>query len=233
MNRDTTGHQVWLGSGPNGRYTERALDSMLSSLANRKEAPNLTVRVATPRPQRDSAHRVESELWRLVLTDKLTGLCNQQGFIALAEHHWRITRRQCKEMAFIGIELHGPDASRDRTRGELDLAVMSAGRILSRCFRRSDVVCHWEGLQFRVLLVGEDGLDEPMLSERIDYQSRNSSRPAGYPLLFRGRLTRINPRSCDTPADLWSLLEQELAQPGQMLSGRHVTQHASAMQDTQ
>jgi diguanylate cyclase (GGDEF)-like protein len=166
-----------------------------------------------PYSSHPSPYRHNSELWRLVLTDKLTGLCNQHGFIALADQQWRVAWREGREMVFAGLELENlQEIIENQPRGESDLAVMGAGRILMKCFRRSDVVCRWSGGEFRVLAANAEGLDEAMLRSRIQHQVKNAGAPAGYALAFKGRVTRLNPQMGNSFAEILTLLDQDLAE---------------------
>jgi len=175
---------------------------------NRQSEGNVIAPVHASRP---IAHRLDSELWRLVLTDKLTGLSNQHGFIAVAEHEWRSSRRAEREMVFVCLELAGLDASCDGSRsGKADLALITAARILAKTFRRSDVLCRWGADEFRVLAVDGEGLDEMMLRTRIQCQvAIAGAHTAEYPLVFNGRLARIHPLAADTFAGILARVDQE------------------------
>jgi len=81
--------------------------TVVSSHSGSSGATPLGEGIAVPHSSSDLANRSTSELWRLVLIDKLTGLCNQHGFIALAEQQWKISRRLGREMVFVGLEVAG------------------------------------------------------------------------------------------------------------------------------
>jgi diguanylate cyclase (GGDEF)-like protein len=215
MNRNTANLQTSQTIGQNGA-TSRELCSgtVVSSIPSSGHTRILGDRSATSYSSRPAAHRLDSELWRLVLTDKLTGLCNQHGFIALAEQQWRVSRRADQEMVFVGLELKGLQEMRNSSpRGEADLALIAAGRILMKTFRRSDVVGRWDGDEFRVLAVNGEGLDESMLRARIQYQVGNAgASAAGHPLIFKGRMVRINPQIADSFADILARIDQDFAE---------------------
>ena len=185
--------------------------TVVSSTANPRNRQSESPVVLPVQAARPSPRRSDSELWRLVLTDKLTGLSNQHGFIALAEHEWRASRRAEREMVFVCLELAGLDARCDGSRsGKADLALMAAARILTKTFRRSDVLCRWGGNEFRVLAVDGEGLDEAMVRARIQYQVGIAGAHAGeYPLEFNGRLARIYPLAADTFAGILARVDQE------------------------
>jgi diguanylate cyclase (GGDEF)-like protein len=212
MNRYEMYRQTNLTNNQKGTYSHGLRSgTVLSSTANpgdRKSESDVIVPVHASRP---SAHRLDSELWRLVLTDKLTGLCNQHGFIALAEHEWRSARRTKREMVFVGLELaHSEERHNGAADGRAGLALIRAARILEKSFRRSDVLCRWDADEFRVLAVDGEGLDEAMVRSRIECHSRIEGAPAARaPLVFRGRLARIRPQAADTFAAVLARLDQE------------------------
>lgn len=166
-----------------------------------------------PRPETrlPSSYRSNSQVWRLILTDKLTGLCNQHGFIALADQEWRVSRRSNGELVFVRLELANlPEISERFERGESDLAVIAAARILIRSFRRSDILCRWEGGAFRVLAVDADGLSEPMVKARIQSQVRKAdARVSRYQLTFKGYVARISSRNADSFEHILARLDQD------------------------
>jgi diguanylate cyclase (GGDEF)-like protein len=196
------------------------------------KAPNN--RLSPSSSSQPSPHRLNSELWRLVLTDKLTGLCNQHGFIALADQQWRVARRESREMVFVGLELENlQEITESQPRGEADLAVMAAGRILVKSFRRSDVVCRWSGGEFRVLVVNAEGLDEAMLRSRIQNQVKNAGASGGYALVFKGRLTRLNPQMGNSFAEILTLLDQDLVESKRTWCGNTRARPTLALYDAQ
>jgi len=214
MNRNTTDRQAGLTGGLNGPYCfELSYGKEVSSQRSSAGARALCDSAATRSSRIPTAHRLESELWRMVLTDKLTGLCNEHGFIGLAEQLWRVSRRTDREMVFVGLDLEGlPERRENHPRGEADLALIAAGRILMKTFRRSDVLCRWGGDEFRVLAVNGEGLEESMLRARIQYQVGKAGAPvAGYPLVFRGRIVRINPQIAGSFADITARIDEDFA----------------------
>ena len=116
-------------------------------------------------------------------------------------------------MVFVGVELQGLEEIRDSFgRGEDSFALIAAGRILARTFRRSDIVSRWSGEEFRMLAVDGQGLEEEMLSARIQSQLRRAAPPVGgYPWTFKGRLARIQTRAFCTFAEVLARLAQDLA----------------------
>ncbi len=214
MNRNSTDRQAGLIGGRNGPYCfELGYGTVVSSQDGPASTRVLCDGLGPRSPSAPKAHRLDSELWRLVLTDKLTGLCNEHGFIALAEQQWRVSRRTDREMVFVGLDLEGlPERREKQPRGEADLALIAAGRILMKTFRRSDPLCRWGGDEFRVLAVNGEGLEESMLRARIKYQVGKAGTPAaGYPLIFRGRIVRIDAQIADSFADIVARVDEDFA----------------------
>ena len=231
MNPSAAKQQTSLATGDNNRtWFDGSPGTVVSSRVNPAGSRTQANRLAV----HPSPHRLNSELWRLVLTDKLTGLCNQHGFIALADQQWRVGRRQSRELVFVGLELANlRDISENQPRGESDLAVMAAGRILMKSFRRSDVVCRWNGGEFRVLAVEAEGLDEAMQRSRIQQQVKNAGAPASYPMVFKGRVTRLNPQIAASFADILALVEEDLAENKRAWCGSPGTRPSMVLHDAQ
>jgi diguanylate cyclase (GGDEF)-like protein len=214
MNRNSTDRQASLIGGRNGPYCfELGYGTVVSSQRDPAGTRVPCDGVAPRSPSIPTAHRLDSELWRMVLTDKLTGLCNEHGFIALAEQQWRVSRRTDREMVFVGLDLEGlPERRENHPRGEADLTLIAAGRVLMKTFRRSDVLCRWGGDEFRVLAVNGEGLEESMLRARIQYQLGKAGAPvADYPLVFRGRIVRIDPKLAGSFADITARIDEDFA----------------------
>jgi diguanylate cyclase (GGDEF)-like protein len=214
MNQVPTNRQVGLIGGRGGVYSfELNSGTVVSSQLGPGGGATLPEGISVPHSSSDMAHRSTSELWRLVLIDKLTGLCNQHGFIALADQQWKIARRMGREMVFVGLELSGLPQIRDgHSRGEASLALIAAGRILAKTFRRSDIVCRWSGEQFRALAVNGEDLEEAVLSARIQSLLRRAATPVdGSPWVFKGRMARIRPRAYGSFAEVLARLDQDLA----------------------
>jgi diguanylate cyclase (GGDEF)-like protein len=212
MNRYEMYQQTNSASSQKGVYTfglrSGTVVTSTAKPADRQFEGEMIAPVHAPRP---SARRMESELWRLVLTDKLTGLSNQHGFTALAEQEWRVSRRTGREMVFVCLELAGMEAKCDGTlSGKTDLALIAAARILTKTFRRTDVICRWGADEFRVLAVDGEGLDEMVLRARIQYQVAIAGvHAAEYPLVFNGLLARVHPLAAGTFAGIIAHLGQE------------------------
>lgn len=172
-----------------------------------------TLSGSAPIPDSFSAHRLNSEIWRLVLTDKLTGICNQDGFLALADQEWRTSRRASREMVFAKIELDNLQEIREGSaRGEADLAEIALAKVLMKTFRRSDVLSRWDKGEFTVLAVGAEGLSEPLLRARIQAQvEKSGAQVSRFPLVLKGRIVRVSPRGAGSIRGVLACVERDFA----------------------
>jgi diguanylate cyclase (GGDEF)-like protein len=204
-----------------------------SSQTYSSDTETLCDSLAKPDSSRFSAHRPNSEVWRLVLTDKLTGLCNEHGFIALADQHWRVSRRANRELVFVRLELGNLQQIQERfERGESDLAVIALARILMKSFRRSDVLCRWDKGEFAVLAVDAEGLSEPMLRARIESQLRKAgAQLSRYPLVLKGRIARVNPRCPESIEEILARLDGDFADFKRTWSGAEPVRPVIMLQD--
>jgi len=170
---------------------------------------------STAIPEETSPSRPNSELWRLGLTDKLTGLSSRHGFIALGEQQWKLARRTGSDLVLVGLDLEtqrrtNVDDTADFTPCEgARLSLVAAGRVLIKSFRRSDVLCRWEGSEFRVLALEADALSEPVLKARIEFHARHSTPAGSAPLLFKGRISRISSQLANSFEEVLEIMERD------------------------
>jgi diguanylate cyclase (GGDEF)-like protein len=234
MNRSATNRQGSMTGVPaDGPSLDSRPFGARSSQTGSSDTETLCDISAKPDSSRLSAHRPNSEVWRLVLTDKLTGLCNQHGFIALADQHWRVSRRANRELVFVRLELGNlQEIQAGFERGESDLAVIALARILMKTFRRSDVLCRWDKGEFAVLAVDAEGLSEPMLRARIQLQVRKTGgQLSRFPLVLKGRIARINPRSLDSIEQILARLDRDFADFGRTWFGADAVRPVIILQD--
>jgi diguanylate cyclase (GGDEF)-like protein len=214
MNRGATNLQSGMTAEPDGGppLVSRPIGGR-SLQTGSSDTETLCDSSAKPDSGRFSAHRPNSEVWRLVLTDKLTGLCNQHGFIALADQQLRVSRRTNRELVFVRLELGNLQQIHEHSeRGESDLAVIALARILMKTFRRSDVLCRWDKGKFAVLAVDAEGLSEPMLRARIQSQVRKAgAQLSRFPLIMEGRIARVNPGRPDSIEEILARLDRDFA----------------------
>ena len=97
---------------------------------------------------------LEEKLHNLSITDELTGILNRRGFIAMAEKQLNIAERHKKKLYFLYADLdslkkindvHGHKAG--------DEAIQASADVLSKTFRKSDIIGRLGGDEFSVLQV--------------------------------------------------------------------------------
>ena len=96
----------------------------------------------------------EDQLRKLSLIDELTGLHNRRGFLALADHQFKITKRHKTEIALFYIDLDNLKRINDTTgHPDGDRALIDIAGILKDTCRESDVVARMGGDEFAILAV--------------------------------------------------------------------------------
>jgi len=94
----------------------------------------------------------EEALRNLSLTDQLTGLYNYRGFLNLAEHHAKTTRRSKNSSLLIYADMDGLKEINDTLGHRAGSAAIAAvAEILRRSFRESDIIARLGGDEFAVL----------------------------------------------------------------------------------
>lgn len=96
--------------------------------------------------------QVEEEVHRLSVTDELTGLLNRRGFLLLAEQDLKVAKRAQAVRAMMYLDLDGLKRVND-TYGHKagDALLIDTARVLTTCFRESDIVARLGGDEFVAL----------------------------------------------------------------------------------
>lgn len=119
---------------------------------------------------------------QLSIADELTGLRNRRGFFTLAEQQIKYLRRQGGGFFVVYADLDGLKAINDgygHTDG--DLAIRSAGEILQRALRDSDIVARIGGDEFTALVSKADPPNYAVIKERILEGCVRRTRELGRP----------------------------------------------------
>jgi diguanylate cyclase (GGDEF)-like protein len=120
--------------------------------------------------RRDVARRKmrESALREMSLTDELTGLHNRRGFLTLAAQQVRIARRTKMGLLLVFADMDGLKLINDEYgHEEGSRAIVTAGKLLRKAFRESDVIARLGGDEFAVLVVGSDDVDGEFFTSRL------------------------------------------------------------------
>ncbi len=108
---------------------------------------------------KDFAKLVEDELALLSQTtvDDLTGVSNRLGFNTIARHMLSLCRRTGAKAELVFFDLDGfKDVNDNFGHGAGDNLLKLFGKLLTQCFRSTDVVARLGGDEFVVLLTGTD-----------------------------------------------------------------------------
>ena len=111
----------------------------------------------------------EEALRNLSLTDQLTGLYNYRGFLNLAEHHAKTSRRAQHPSLLIYADMDGLKEIND-TLGHRagSRAISAVADILRRTFRDCDIIARLGGDEFAVLVPNIHAAEAPRLLERLE-----------------------------------------------------------------
>ncbi len=114
-------------------------------------------------------NRMQSALRALSLLDELTGIYNRRGFMTLAEHQMKLSRRRLVGFYLIFIDLDGMKAIND-TYGHAagDKTLMATAQLLSDTFRGSDVVARMGGDEFAVVTTESNGHGSAPIITRLE-----------------------------------------------------------------
>ncbi|HJT66144.1 MAG TPA: diguanylate cyclase [Pyrinomonadaceae bacterium] len=116
----------------------------------------------------------EEALRNLSLTDQLTGLYNYRGFLNLAEHHAKTSRRSHTRSLLIYADMDGLKEIND-TLGHRagSTAINATAGILRRTFRECDIIARLGGDEFAVLVPDIKHAASTTLLERLEHNLRS------------------------------------------------------------
>lgn len=156
---------------------------------------------------KDLAKVVEQEIAStlLAIRDRLTGLENRRGFLALAQQSLQLCTRQATPVSLLYLDLddfqlfnqlHG------RQAGD-DALINLADRIKDVC-RDSDVVARLGGDEFVVLLINATREQADIVVDRIKKALSQDNRLTnkGYPISFSFGITAYQPERHETIVEL-------------------------------
>ena len=124
--------------------------------------------------------RVQLEVLNLARIDDLTGLNNRRGFMALAEHHSKMSYRTGKPFLVAFIDLDRLKHIND-TFGhqEGNRALVDATHVLKDCFRQCDIIGRLGGDEFAVLVIDAAVDSIGVVHDRIQRKLEASNASAG------------------------------------------------------
>ena len=128
---------------------------------------------------KDSAARTRAEserVFRLAVTDQLTGLYNRRYLMDQLEHIHPAAARYRRPYALLAIDLDGFEQINDSVgHAAGDAALTAFATYLTSVVRADDIAVRLGGDEFLVLLPGARGADAAVLGERILTRLRESS----------------------------------------------------------
>ncbi len=150
--------------------------------------------------------RKERELYRLLLTDDLTGVYNRRGFFTLAEHIMKLAKRRKKRVLLLYADLDDLKGINDRFgHREGDAALTAMGKILKMNCRESDIVARIGGDEFVVLLIETTRDCFQLVTDRMkeNLELHNTSTKKDYGLMMSFGTSIYDP---DSPLTIDELL---------------------------
>lgn len=99
----------------------------------------------------------EEKLYRMSITDELTGIYNRRGFLTLSAQQLKVANRDHKRLFLMSADLDGLKRINDSLGHERgDAALVNVAEIMKATFRESDIIARIGGDEFIVL-----GIDTP------------------------------------------------------------------------
>ena len=119
---------------------------------------------------------------QMATLDELTLISNRRGFLSLADHTLKISRRKEMPITIILFDLNQFKPINDKYgHHEGDAALKTFSRVLLETIRECDVIGRWGGDEFVALLTDTDAdkvqLVLSRLKENIDEANRNMNKP--------------------------------------------------------
>lgn len=131
--------------------------------------------------------KLEENLYKVAITDELTGLYNRRGFFELAEKQLQLTDRQKNILCLLFMDLNDLKEINDQLGHEMgDYALVETAEVLKKFFRKADIISRLGGDEYAILMVGKaDEINERAIISR-----------------FQEHLERINSQA-DRAYELW------------------------------
>lgn len=147
------------------------------------------------------------------LVDELTGLYNRRGFLTLAQHLLRTSRRHDRTCALLFIDLDGLKQLND-TQGHAagDQLIRELAGILLHTFRKSDVVARLGGDEFVVLAVESESAGGTSALSRLRdaVREHNAARTGVAPLAVSVGVAIPDPAQPESIDSLLSRADAEM-----------------------
>jgi two-component system, cell cycle response regulator len=113
--------------------------------------------------------QMQEDVLNWAITDELTGIYNRKGFYTLASHLLKVAKRNKQGMFLLYADLDDLKEIND-TYGhkEGDLLISETAKLLTKSYRKSDVIARIGGDEFVVFPVGTSGDSAEIISDRLE-----------------------------------------------------------------
>lgn len=152
--------------------------------------------------------RMKAALRILSLIDELTGLYNRRGFMTLAEHQMKLSRRKQSAFYLIFTDLDGMKIIND-TYGhkEGDHALIQTAHLLKETFRGSDIIARMGGDEFAIFAIEPAASSAEQIAKRFqdNIAAFNARQTKPYNLSISVGVVECTPES---PLSLDEMLAQ-------------------------
>ncbi|MCA1593000.1 MAG: diguanylate cyclase [Acidobacteria bacterium] len=155
----------------------------------------------------------EAAMRHLSLTDELTGLYNQRGFLALAEQHLKTTRRTGQAFMLIYADIDGLKQINDTCgHQEGSQAIQQLALILKNSFREADIIARIGGDEFTILVAESNSrnVQIPLALLQKNLRHHNTQELHVYQLSLSVGAVCVDPYSDATIEDLLGRADQAM-----------------------
>lgn len=154
---------------------------------------------------------VEEEIYRLSVTDVMTGLLNRRGFYLHAERGLKMALRNGSPSVVIFADINGLKAVNDTYGHEAgDHLIKDAAQILQQSFRDSDVVARLGGDEFAAFALDSSQPGAVLARIQRHIESYNAHQSLPYELSFSTGIVQCDPSSDLTLPDYLALADQQM-----------------------
>jgi diguanylate cyclase (GGDEF)-like protein len=154
---------------------------------------------------------VEEEIYRLSVTDVMTGLLNRRGFYLHAERSMKMALRNSSPSVVIFADINGLKAVNDTYGHEAgDRLIKDAAQILLQSFRDSDIIARLGGDEFAAFAVESAQPDAILARIQQHIESYNAGQSLPYELSFSTGIVQCDPSSDLVLSDYLVLADQQM-----------------------
>jgi len=116
---------------------------------------------------------LQKRLREISFFDELTGLYNKRGFMTISRQLLNSVKRKQPEIGLLYVDMDNLGVINDKLgRSAGDQALVVTAKVLSRCFRESDIVARLEEDEFAILFMFTEGLTLESIRTRIEVRIR-------------------------------------------------------------